>query len=349
MTSIPSTSRVISAQTCLCCGSGPLLGLLVPQHLVDDVLGLPHERLDGVDRPDAGHLLLVRLLPLGPAVVGPGAVLRRSPHRHPLAVGGDDHQRAFLLGRGQLQGRPGTPGHSPPRPGSSAPRPGSPAAAPGASPATDRPRRTTPSGRAAGPSPPARRRSPPRAGPAARPAAPARSSGPPGCRRRPGRWSTRRRSTRSGGRGARAVGGRCGPRAVSASGPRSPSPWAATKADSRVWPEAEQLPEEFPLHGVDPLAVSGRLLDEVPQGVELVLGLEGGLLGCDDHGEVPWVRSHRMCRDRCSAPEGPRFPLPTATTPCQQTKSRGAGGGLRPMRLTPLVYDSVPSSSSAKV
>ena len=36
--------------------------------------------------------------------------------------------------------------------------------------------------------------------------------------------------------------------------------------------EAEQLPEEFPLHGVDPLAVSGGLLHEVPQGVELVLG-----------------------------------------------------------------------------
>ena len=81
--------------------------------------------------------------------------------------------------------------------------------------------------------------------------------------------------------------------------------------------EAEQLPEDFPLHGVDPLSVPGGLLDEVPQGIELVLGLEGGLLGCDDHGEVPWVRSHRMCRDRCSAPEGPHFQLPTATTPCQ--------------------------------
>ena len=123
-----------------------------------------------------------------------------------------------------------------PRPGSSAPTPGPRPAAPGASPATAPPRRTTPSGRAAGPSPPARRRSPPRAGRAARPAAPARSSGPPGCRRRPGRWSVRRRSTRSGGRGARATAARCGPRASRLRGPRSPSPWAATKADSRVWP-----------------------------------------------------------------------------------------------------------------
>ena len=47
-------------------------------------------------------------------------------------------------------------------------------------------------------------------------------------------------------------------------------------------------------------------------------------------GEVPRVQSHRMCRDRCSAPGGPRFQPPTATTPCQQTKSRGAGCGLRP-------------------
>ena len=95
--------------------------------------------------------------------------------------------------------------------------------------------------------------------------------------------------------------------------------------------EAEQLPEDFPFHGVDPPAVLGGLVHEVPQGVELVSGLEGGLLGCDDHGEVPWVRSHRMCRDRCSAPEGPRFQPPTATTPCQQTKSRRAGGGSRPI------------------
>src|SRR3954447_26358854 len=94
--------------------------------------------------------------------------------------------------------------------------------------------------------------------------------------------------------------------------------------------EAEQLPEDFPLHGVDPLSVPGRLLDEVSQGVGLHLSLEGGLFGRDDHGEVPWVRSHRMCRDRCSAPGGPRFQRTTATTPCQQTKSRGAGSGLRP-------------------
>jgi hypothetical protein len=52
--------------------------------------------------------------------------------------------------------------------------------------------------------------------------------------------------------------------------------------------EAEELSEESPFHRVDALAVSGGLLDEVPQSIELVLGLESGLLGCDDHGEVPW-------------------------------------------------------------
>src|SRR5262249_61905155 len=50
-------------------GPRPLLGLLIPEHLIDDVLGRPHERLDGVDRPDAGHLLLVRLLAFGAAVM----------------------------------------------------------------------------------------------------------------------------------------------------------------------------------------------------------------------------------------------------------------------------------------
>jgi hypothetical protein len=33
--------------------------------------------------------------------------------------------------------------------------------------------------------------------------------------------------------------------------------------------------------------VSG-LLHEVPEGIELLLGLEGRLLGGDDHGEVSW-------------------------------------------------------------
>jgi hypothetical protein len=37
-----------------------------------------------------------------------------------------------------------------------------------------------------------------------------------------------------------------------------------------------------------------------------------------------------MCSDRCSAPWGPHDPLPTAITPCRATKSRRAGGGLRP-------------------
>src|SRR3954462_6884904 len=97
--------------------------------------------------------------------------------------------------------------------------------------------------------------------------------------------------------------------------------------------ESEQLPEEFSFHGVDPLAVLGGLLHEVPKGVELVLGLEGGLLGSDDHGGVPWVRSHRIYRDRCSAPGGPRFQLPTAATPSQQTKSGGADSGLRPSEI----------------
>jgi hypothetical protein len=39
-------------------------------------------------------------------------------------------------------------------------------------------------------------------------------------------------------------------------------------------------------------------------------------------GEVSWVQFHRMLRVRCSAPEGPRFPRPTAITPYQQAKSR---------------------------
>jgi hypothetical protein len=51
--------------------------------------------------------------------------------------------------------------------------------------------------------------------------------------------------------------------------------------------EAEQLSEDFPFHRVDPLHASGRLPHELAQGIELVLRLECGLLGCDDHGEVP--------------------------------------------------------------
>ncbi len=42
--------------------------------------------------------------------------------------------------------------------------------------------------------------------------------------------------------------------------------------------QAEQLPEDFPLHDIDPPCLLGGLLHEVPQGVELVLGLESGLL-----------------------------------------------------------------------
>jgi prepilin-type processing-associated H-X9-DG protein len=48
-----------------------------------------------------------------------------------------------------------------------------------------------------------------------------------------------------------------------------------------------------------------------------------------------------MRRDRCSAPGGPRFPPPTATTPYQQTKSRGAGGGSRPNYYYPTVAQSL--------
>jgi hypothetical protein len=54
--------------------------------------------------------------------------------------------------------------------------------------------------------------------------------------------------------------------------------------------QPEQLPEQFPFHGVDPLAVPGGPAHELSQGVELLPGLEAGLLGGGDHGEVPWVR-----------------------------------------------------------
>ena len=97
--------------------------------------------------------------------------------------------------------------------------------------------------------------------------------------------------------------------------------------------EAEQLLEEFPLHGVDPLSVLSGLLHEVPQGLGLILGLEGGLLRCDDHGEGPWGRSHRMRRNRCSAQGGSLFPSPAVTTHYRQTKSRRAGGGSRPNQI----------------
>jgi hypothetical protein len=46
--------------------------------------------------------------------------------------------------------------------------------------------------------------------------------------------------------------------------------------------QPEQLPEQFPFHGVDPLAVSGGPAHMVSQGVELLLGLECGWLGGDD-------------------------------------------------------------------
>jgi hypothetical protein len=45
------------------------------------------------------------------------------------------------------------------------------------------------------------------------------------------------------------------------------------------------------------------------------------------------VRSHRMGSNRCSAPGGPRFPLPTAATRCPERKSRKAGGELRPIQF----------------
>jgi hypothetical protein len=51
--------------------------------------------------------------------------------------------------------------------------------------------------------------------------------------------------------------------------------------------QAGQWPERFPFHGVDPQAGLGGLPDELARGVEPVSGLEGGLLGGDDHGEVP--------------------------------------------------------------
>ena len=51
--------------------------------------------------------------------------------------------------------------------------------------------------------------------------------------------------------------------------------------------QPEQLPEDLPFHRVDPQAVLGGPLDELPQGVELVVGLDGGLLDGHHQGEVP--------------------------------------------------------------
>ena len=85
---------------------GAILAALVAKHLIEDVVGGAHERFDAVDGADAGHLLLVRLLPLGPAMVALGAVHRRAFHRHPLAVGGDDQDRPFLHGGRRLDRAP---------------------------------------------------------------------------------------------------------------------------------------------------------------------------------------------------------------------------------------------------
>src|SRR5512142_58231 len=62
---------------------GTVLGPLVPQHLIEDVVGGAHERLDAVDRTDAGYPLLVRLLALGPAMVRLRSFRLRLPHRDP--------------------------------------------------------------------------------------------------------------------------------------------------------------------------------------------------------------------------------------------------------------------------
>src|SRR5512144_877365 len=49
------------------------------------------------------------------------------------------------------------------------------------------------------------------------------------------------------------------------------------------WP---WVPHQVPFHGVDPLAVLAGLLHPVQHVLEALLGLEGGLLRGDDHGEV---------------------------------------------------------------
>ncbi len=54
----------------------------------------------------------------------------------------------------------------------------------------------------------------------------------------------------------------------------------------QVESQSQQVPEQAPLHGVDPLAVLTGLPHEVPEGLEPLLGLEGRLLRGDDHGEV---------------------------------------------------------------
>ena len=260
----PSTSRVISAQTCLCCGSGPILGTSFPQHLIEDVVGGSHEGLDAVDRPDARHLLLVRLLPLGPAVVGSGPVRLRAPHRHPLAVGGDDQQRPFLLGGRRFR--------SPSRNGV-------------AEPATTRFMCSSVREPSRRPSKHLQRAA--RLGERlleAEPLAPVLQDvgevalgQPQALVQRdpldllplPGAVDDPRDGQLAEDRDVAAVvrfgqppeGPALGRSTV---GPRSPSPWSAMKTVRRVVPEAEQAPHQVPLHRVDPLAVVGGLADEVP-------------------------------------------------------------------------------------
>ena len=101
---------------------------------------------------------------------------------------------------------------------------------------------------------------------AARPAAPARSSGLPGCRRRPGRWPVRRRSTRSGGRAARAIGGRSALRGSRPPAPGRRRPAGRRRRTAGCAPGPSNCRIRLPLHGVDPLLRLGRPAARSPAG-----------------------------------------------------------------------------------
>ena len=56
---------------------------------------------------------------------------------------------------------------------------------------------------------------------------------------------------------------------------------SGNKSRQQGVPQAEQSSKDLSFHRVDPLVVLSGLLHELPEGIELVSGLECGLLGCD--------------------------------------------------------------------
>ena len=266
---------------------GPLLGLLVTKYLVDDVLGGPHERIDRVDRPDAGHLLLVRLLALGPTVVGLRSLLRRSSHGHPLAVGGDDQQRSPLGGWRDLQRR--LEGRGVPRRGPVHPlqRPG-----PQPQPQEHLHRQTGLGERllqAESFAPVLQD-----VGEVALGQAQPLIEGDvldlltlPGAVGRPGDGQLAEdrdlAAVVSLGQSADDL-----PLGGLGLWPQVPVALHSDEGRQQGMSLGQRSLDQAPLHGVDPLALVSGVPHEVPEGIELLLGLEDRLLRGDDHGEVSW-------------------------------------------------------------